>query len=198
MPSMEVYSGNPSDETQHFEDWMQTQYSGLTVELGKWLDLSDNDRATMFLSQLNTYFQKRTELLGKDGAYLFPRQRPGESALQVNIAAVMVAHCNPCFCCSRRHLFALSWLQLLAIVHLAGSFAAAGQQLLALLIHSMAVGTCNLALGPLGPAWRPTRVNNAINTHSTIAVSATCDVHGAIASGDLMNAGTGNVLQEVA
>lgn len=82
MPSMEVYSGNPHDDTQHFEDWMQTQCSGLEVELGKWIELDDNSKAAMFLGQLNTYFQKRQELLGDDDVYLFPRQRPNDSALE--------------------------------------------------------------------------------------------------------------------
>lgn len=83
MPSMEVYSGNPHDDTQHFEDWMQTQCSSLEVELGKWIELDDNSKAAMFLGQLNTYFQKRQELLGDDDVYLFPRQRPNDSALEV-------------------------------------------------------------------------------------------------------------------
>ncbi len=83
MPSMEVYSGTPGDATQHFEDWMQMQYSPLTVQLGKWLDLSDNDKATEFLGQLNTYFEKRTALLGEEGTFLFPSRRPSPDALQV-------------------------------------------------------------------------------------------------------------------
>ena len=83
MPSMEVYSGTPGDATQHFEDWMQTQYSPLTVQLGKWLDLSDNDKATEFLGQLNKYFEKRTALLGEEGTFLFPSRRPSPDALQV-------------------------------------------------------------------------------------------------------------------
>ncbi|KAL0031608.1 hypothetical protein WJX77_009640, partial [Trebouxia sp. C0004] len=82
MPSMEVYSGSPGDATQHFEDWMQTQYSPLTVQLGKWLDLSDNDKATEFLGQLNKYFEQRTALLGEEGTFLFPSRRPSPDALQ--------------------------------------------------------------------------------------------------------------------
>ncbi|KAL0051111.1 hypothetical protein WJX82_002242 [Trebouxia sp. C0006] len=82
MPSMEVYSGTPGDATQHFEDWMQTQYSPLTVQLGKWLDLSDNDKATEFLGQLNKYFEQRTALLGEEGTFLFPSRRPSPDALQ--------------------------------------------------------------------------------------------------------------------
>ena len=83
MPSMEVYSGTPGDATQHFEDWMQTQYSPLTVQLGKWLDLNDNDKATEFLGQLNKYFEQRTALLGEEGTFLFPSRRPSPEALQV-------------------------------------------------------------------------------------------------------------------
>lgn len=83
MPSMEVYSGTPGDATQHFEDWMQMQYSPLTVQLGKWLDLSDNDKATEFLGQLNKYFEQRTALLGEEGTFLFPSRRPSPDALQV-------------------------------------------------------------------------------------------------------------------
>lgn len=82
MPSMEVYSGTPGDATQHFEDWMQTQYSPLTVQLGKWLDLNDNDKATEFLGQLNKYFEQRTALLGEEGTFLFPSRRPSPEALQ--------------------------------------------------------------------------------------------------------------------
>lgn len=90
MPSMEVYSGTPGDATQHFEDWMQTQYSPLTVQLGKWLDLSDNDKATEFLGQLNKYFEQRTALLGEEGTFLFPSRRPSPDALQVLFFCVLL------------------------------------------------------------------------------------------------------------
>ena len=85
MPSMEVYSGNPKDKDKvtHFEDWMQTTYHGLTAELGKWPLLTKDDKAKMFLGQLNTYFEKRTALLGDDETFLFPRNRPDQDALKV-------------------------------------------------------------------------------------------------------------------
>ncbi len=100
MPSMEVYSGTPGDATQHFEDWMQTQYSPLTVQLGKWLDLSDNDKATEFLGQLNKYFEQRTALLGEEGTFLFPSRRPSPDALQV------LSFC-PFFMCAQSHIMGI-------------------------------------------------------------------------------------------
>lgn len=94
MPSMEVYSGNPKDKDKvvHFEDWMQTTYHGLTAELGKWPGLSKDDKAKLFLGQLNTYFEKRTALLGDDETFLFPRHRPNEDALKVRFAPQMPHH----------------------------------------------------------------------------------------------------------
>ena len=94
MPSMEVYSGNPKDKDKvvHFEDWMQTTYHGLTAELGKWPGLSKDDKAKLFLGQLNTYFEKRTALLGDDETFLFPRRRPNEDALKVRFAPQMPHH----------------------------------------------------------------------------------------------------------
>ena len=96
MPSMEVYSGTPGKATQHFEDWMQTQYSPLTLAVGKWLDLSDEDKAAEFLGQLNTYFEKRTALLGEEGTFLFPSKRPSADSLQVCILGREAAHAGWC------------------------------------------------------------------------------------------------------
>ena len=94
MPSMEVYSGKPQDKDKvvHFEDWMQTTYRGLTAELGKldWPFLSKEDKADMFLGQLDKYFKKREKLLGGDESYLFPRDRPSPAALQVSL---LLAYC---------------------------------------------------------------------------------------------------------
>lgn len=83
MPSMEVYSGKPGDPTMHFEEWMQTQYTGLAERLGKWFKLGDEEKAELFLGQLNKYFEKREELLGDDDYYLFPRDRPSKEHLEV-------------------------------------------------------------------------------------------------------------------
>ena len=83
MPSMEVYSGVPSEPTMHFEDWMQTQYSGLKSKVSKWVNLSDEQKAELFLGQLNSYFEHRNRLLGDDDYYLFPRDRPSKEALKV-------------------------------------------------------------------------------------------------------------------
>lgn len=96
MPSMEVYSGTAGKATQHFEDWMQTQYSPLTLAVGKWLDLSDEDKAAEFLGQLNTYFEKRTALLGEEGTFLFPSKRPSADSLQVCILGLEAAHAGWC------------------------------------------------------------------------------------------------------
>ena len=84
MPSMEVYSGVPSEPTMHFEDWMQTQYSGLKSKLSKWANLSDEQKAELFLGQLNSYFEHRNKLLGDDDYYLFPRDRPSKEVLKVS------------------------------------------------------------------------------------------------------------------
>ena len=96
MPSMEVYSGKPQDKDKvvHFEDWMQTTYHGLTAELSKWPILSKDDKAKMFLGQLNKYFEKREKLLGSDESYLFPRDRPNQAALQVKPLLDYCVHCN--------------------------------------------------------------------------------------------------------
>ena len=83
MTSMEVYSGVPSEPTMHFEDWMQTQYSGLKSKLSKWANLSDEQKAELFLGQLNSYFEHRNKLLGDDDYYLFPRDRPSNEVLKV-------------------------------------------------------------------------------------------------------------------
>ena len=94
MPSMEVYSGKPQDKDKvvHFEEWMQTTYSRLTVKIGEWLDLSEDVKARMFLGQLNTYFEERKKLLGSDESYLFPRDRPNEAALQVKLPSAYCIH----------------------------------------------------------------------------------------------------------
>lgn len=76
MPSMEVYSGTPTDQTQHFEDWMQTQYPKAAQYIANWAHVSDEEKATLFMGQLNTYFEERKKLLGDDEVYLFPRNRP--------------------------------------------------------------------------------------------------------------------------
>ena len=114
MPSMEVYSGTPGDATQHFEDWMQTQYSPLTVQLGKWLDLSDNDKATEFLGQLNKYFEQRTALLGEEGTFLFPSRRPSPDALQV------LPFC-PFLMCTQPHTMRITLICLVLRIHVGGT-----------------------------------------------------------------------------
>ena len=93
---MEVYSGNPQDKDKvlHFEDWMQTTYHGLTAELSKWPVLSKDDKAQMFLGQLNKYFEERQKLLGSDESYLFPRHRPSQAALQVKLFLAYCMNCN--------------------------------------------------------------------------------------------------------
>lgn len=95
MPSMEVYSGKPQDKDKvvHFEEWMQTTYSGLTAKIGKWLKLSEDAKAKMFLGQLNTYFEERKKLLGSDESYLFPRDRPSQAALQVKPFSAYCMYC---------------------------------------------------------------------------------------------------------
>ena len=83
MPSMEVYSGTPTDQTQHFEDWMQTQYPKAAQYIANWAHVSDEEKATLFMGQLNTYFEERKKLLGDDEVYLFPRNRPNADQLKV-------------------------------------------------------------------------------------------------------------------
>ena len=90
MPSMEVYSGKPDDKPEeknmHFEDWMQTTYSGTLADLDKkWGILTTEDKAKLFLKQLGKYFEERKRLLGDDENFLFPRQRPNEKALEVEL-----------------------------------------------------------------------------------------------------------------
>ncbi|KAL3142554.1 hypothetical protein ABBQ38_002876 [Trebouxia sp. C0009 RCD-2024] len=82
MPSMEVYSGKPGDEPMHFEDWMQTTYQGVVAKMNKWPGLTTEDKAELFLRQLNKYFEERKRLLGDDENFLFPRQRPDSEALK--------------------------------------------------------------------------------------------------------------------
>ena len=62
---------------------MQTQYSGLKSRLSKWVNLSDEQKAELFLGQLNSYFEHRNRLLGEDDYYLFPHDRPSKKALKV-------------------------------------------------------------------------------------------------------------------
>ena len=84
MPSMEVYSGTPKEPTQHFEDWMQTQYPELAQKVANWAHIDKETKASLFMNQLNTYFEKRKALLGDDEVYLFPRSRPTDAAMKVS------------------------------------------------------------------------------------------------------------------
>ena len=93
MPSMEVYNGKPyeANNVSHFEDWMQTTYHGV-AKLGEKLPLTKDDKARMFLGQLDTYFEKRAELLGSDENFLFPRNRPSDKALEVSLPSWIYTH----------------------------------------------------------------------------------------------------------
>lgn len=86
---MEVYSGKPGESTMHFEDWMQTTYHGVIAYMNDWPGLTTEDKAELFLQQLNKYFEERKRLLGDDENFLFPRQRPDKEALKVILALTL-------------------------------------------------------------------------------------------------------------
>lgn len=116
MPSMEVYSGNPGDKVLHFEEWMQTTYHGMTAEISKWPVLSTDEKAKLFLSQLNKYFQERKRLLGDDESFLFPRQRPNKEALEVILLLVYclyTAYSTVCYCLCLLHVHLMHYIVLM-------------------------------------------------------------------------------------